>query len=76
MTDNVIDAEVFFIARTKFNRVVKMLRDNGQEKMYDIFVTGPETGKRFYEIDSLDEVEIWLHDVEQPVRTLVDLDQV
>jgi len=76
MTDNVIDAEIFFIARTKFNRVIKLIKENGQESKYNVIVTGTETGKRFYEIDSLDDVEIWLHDVEKPVRTLIDLDQV
>jgi len=76
MTDNVIDAEVFFIARTKFNRIVKKLNESGQEEKYDIFVTGPDTGKRFYEIDSLDDVEIWLHDIEKPVRTLIDLNDL
>ena len=76
MTDNVIDAEVFFIARIKVNRVIQMLREHGQEKDYDIHVLGKPKSNRFYEFDSLDDIEVWLHDVVDPVRTLVDLDQV
>ena len=76
MTDNVIDAEIFFIARIKVNRVIQMLREHGQEKDYDIHVLGTPKRNRFYEFDSLDDIEVWLHDVVDPVRTLVDLDQV
>ena len=76
MTDNVIDAEIFFIARIKVNRVIQMLREHGQEKDYDIHVLGTPKNNRFYEFDSLDDIEVWLHDVVDPVRTLVDLDQV
>ena len=76
MTNNVIDAEIFFIARIKVNRVIQMLREHGQEKDYDIHVLGTPKNNRFYEFDSLDDIEVWLHDVVDPVRTLVDLDQV
>jgi hypothetical protein len=76
MTDNVIDAEIFFIARTKVNRVVQMLKEHGQDSLYDIHVLGTPKSNRFYEFDSLDDIEVWLHNVVDPVRTLVDLDQV
>jgi hypothetical protein len=76
MTDNVIDAEIFFIARTKVNRVVQMLKENGQDSLYDIHVLGTPKSNRFYEFDSLDDIEVWLHNVVDPVRTLVDLDKV